>query len=104
MADTAARRIRKTWALASGAWTLTDADGWTEIYCTQMLLSAFEADPPPGVTKGPAGGSGSGGEGGGGTDPPPTTVSGDTIEISVDGNVLGDGSMVTFKVKKAKPA
>lgn len=85
-----------------GCWTLTDADGWTEIYCTQMLLSAFEADPPPGVTKGAAGGGGSGGggEGGGGTDPPVT--SGDTIEISVDGNILGDGSMVTFKVKKAK--
>lgn len=86
------------------AWEPTNSDSWTEIYCTQMLVSAFEADPPPGVTKGPAGGSGSGGggDGGGGTDPVPPVTSSDSIEISVDGNVLGDGSMVTFKVKKAK--
>jgi hypothetical protein len=78
------------------AWTKITSDGWTEIYCTQMLVSKFEATPPPGVTKGPAGG---------GTTPPveppiepPVSTEGG-IEISVDGHVLGKGSMVTFKVK-----
>lgn len=75
------------------AWTKITADKWTEIYCTQMLVSAFEADPPPGVVKGPAGGNGTPPN----PNPEPTPSSG--LEISVDGNVLGKGSMVTFKIK-----
>jgi hypothetical protein len=84
------------------AWTPVRSDKWTEIYCTQMLVADFEADPPPGVVRGPAGGSGEGGGeggGGGGTEPPPSGGNTSGLEISVDGQVLGAGSMVTFKVK-----
>lgn len=75
------------------AWVRINGTEWTEASVTQMLLSAFEATPPPGVVKGAAGG--------GGTDPiPPDPVPTEGgIEISVDGNILGKGSMVTFKVR-----
>ena len=70
-------------------WVRINGTEWTEASVTQMLLANFSANLPPGVS--------SGGE----PIPPepgPDPAPAGGIEISVDGHVLGKGSMVTFKV------
>jgi hypothetical protein len=74
-------------------WVKLKSDVWVELYATEMPIDKFEADPPPGVVKGAAGG--------GGTpvppDPQPVPSAGIQI-LGPDGRPLTKGQSITIKV------
>lgn len=85
--------------MGSGAcsWVKLYPDRWVELYATEMELSKFSADPPPGVTAGgvtppvePP------------VDPPPQPApSGMSVEIN--GVAMKPGETVTIKMLAAQP-